>query len=331
MLGPGCWSIRVACSPGANCLEDLIHWLLPPSPSMMPAKKPHVNFAPLSYGRGALQVPNFCPDDPPEPYHKTHWLNLFYPFQKRGTWVAWKPKDLRTIPSQLSSDPSKLSRAFRIQHGQSIYSFHNEKQTLGHVLFEEKSRFCIFAEGRCRVGCPTTANTQPSSPAFQGARADPGMTAVTRMSRGLGGAQAVIAGRIACLFEWLLASVEFANLAMPSGWAEPGACQASWRLPGRQKCFKGYALQSKGIRPWRASWSGVPGLLILPLSGSGSLIIPTFPKVRWAHPKGWLLEEKQALLPHTHPPPPLPPPRRLRVHPVVCLPPGPQLSAVFSN
>ena len=24
MLGPECWRIRVACSPGANCLEDLI-------------------------------------------------------------------------------------------------------------------------------------------------------------------------------------------------------------------------------------------------------------------------------------------------------------------
>ena len=24
MLGPECWSIRVACSPGVNCLEDLI-------------------------------------------------------------------------------------------------------------------------------------------------------------------------------------------------------------------------------------------------------------------------------------------------------------------
>ena len=94
-----------------------------------------------------------------------HIDNLFYPFQKRGTWVAWKPKDLRTIPSQLSSDPSKLLRAFRIQHGHSIYSFHNEKQTLGHMLFEEKSRFCIFAERMCMVGCPTAANMQPSSPA----------------------------------------------------------------------------------------------------------------------------------------------------------------------
>ena len=32
MLGPGCWSIRVACSPGANCLEDLIQWPLPSFP-----------------------------------------------------------------------------------------------------------------------------------------------------------------------------------------------------------------------------------------------------------------------------------------------------------
>lgn len=61
----------------------------------------------------------------------------------------------------------------------------------------------------------------------QGAGADPGVTAAAGMSRGLGGAQAIIAGRTACLFEWLLASAGFATLAMPSGWAEPGACQAS--------------------------------------------------------------------------------------------------------
>ena len=61
----------------------------------------------------------------------------------------------------------------------------------------------------------------------QGAGADPGMTAAAGMSRGLGGAQAIIAGRSTCLFEWLLAFAGFANLAMPSGWAEPGACQAS--------------------------------------------------------------------------------------------------------
>ena len=61
----------------------------------------------------------------------------------------------------------------------------------------------------------------------QGAGADLGMTAVARMSRGLGGAQAIITGRIPCLFEWLLASAGFAYLAMALGWAEPGVCQAS--------------------------------------------------------------------------------------------------------
>lgn len=25
MMGPECWDIRVACSPGANSIEDLVH------------------------------------------------------------------------------------------------------------------------------------------------------------------------------------------------------------------------------------------------------------------------------------------------------------------
>ena len=78
-----------------------------------------------------------------------------------------------------------------------------------------------------RSGVPHHCEHAAQFSSCQGAGADPGMTAVARMSRGLGGAQAIIAGRTACLFEWLLASAGFAELAMPLGWAEPSACQAS--------------------------------------------------------------------------------------------------------
>ena len=132
----------------------------------MPAKNTHFNFAVLSYGRGALQEPNFCPDEAPEPCHKTHWLNLFHPFQRTEefTQVPWKPKGLETTPSQLSPHPVKVSRSFRIQHRCSIYSFYPKKQTLVHMLYQVKSGLCIFAEGSCRAGCLTMPTTSWALP-----------------------------------------------------------------------------------------------------------------------------------------------------------------------
>ena len=330
MLGPGCWSIRVACSPGANCLEDLITLTFVFfSPSMMPAKKPHVNFAPLSYGKGhsGCSISVLMTLQSPIIKH-TDWTSSTLS-RREALGFAGSPRISEWSPVNYLLMPRSCLDLSEFNMDSQFTPFTTKSKLLG-IRWREQ-QILHFCRGKVQGGVPHRHEHAAQFSSCQGARADPGMTTAARTSRGLGGAWVTIAGRTTCLFKRLLASAGFANLAMPSGWAEPGGCQASRRLPGSQKCFRGYGLQSRGIRPWRASWRGVAGLLILPLSGSGSWSIPTFPKVRWAHPKGWLFEGKEALLPRTHPPPPLHPPHRLRVHPVLCLPPGPSPSAVFSN
>ena len=58
MLGPECWSIRVACSPGANCLEDLIHWPLPSFPLLWCQPRSLTStLHPLAMGGGHSRCP----------------------------------------------------------------------------------------------------------------------------------------------------------------------------------------------------------------------------------------------------------------------------------
>ena len=159
MLGPECWSISVACSPGVNCLEDLIltfafFYDVSQETSL------HICI-PLLWEGGALKEPSFCPDEAPEPYQKMHWLTLFHPFQRRSTQGHWNPKGLGATASQLSPDPSKVSGSFRSQCAYSNYSFHHTNQTLGHRSFQAKSRFCLLTEGRCRAGWPTLPTPSP--------------------------------------------------------------------------------------------------------------------------------------------------------------------------
>jgi len=50
----------------------------------MSAKNLHFIFASFCNGSGVLLEPNFCPNEAQESYQKTHWLNLFHPFPRRG-------------------------------------------------------------------------------------------------------------------------------------------------------------------------------------------------------------------------------------------------------
>ena len=156
MLGPECWSIRVACSPGVNCLEDLILTF-----AFFYDVSQETSFylcIPLLWEAGGSGSPTSVL---PEPYQKMHCLTLFHPFQRRSIQGHLNPKGLGATASQLSPDPSKVSGSFRIQHAYSNYSFHHTNQTLGHRSFQAKSRFCVLTEGRYRAGWPTPAIPSP--------------------------------------------------------------------------------------------------------------------------------------------------------------------------
>ena len=142
------------------------------------------------------------------------------PKERGGTLVHWKPRGLEVIPSHLSPDPSKVSRSFRIQAGQSNYPLTTQSELLGISYFKRKD--FVFLQ---RVGAGRGASHhQPIAQCSSSSGADSGMTIGARMSRGLGGAQATGGDRIGHHFEWLLSSAGFAKLARPSGWAEPVAC-----------------------------------------------------------------------------------------------------------
>ena len=143
------------------------------------------------------------------------------PKERGGTPVHWKPKGLEVIPSHLSPDPSKVSKSFRIQAGQSNYPFTTQSELLGISSFKRKEDFVFLQRVGAGRGAP---HHQPIAQCSSSSGADPGMTIGARMSRGLGGAQATGGGRIGHHFEWLLASAGFAKQAMPSGWAETVVC-----------------------------------------------------------------------------------------------------------
>ena len=168
----------------------------------MPAKNTHFNFAALSYGRGALREPNSVLMRLQSPIIKRFGWTCSIPSRGEksslgfpGSPTVWK------WPNQLSLHPVKVSRSSRIQHGQSIYSFYPEKQTLVHMLFQVKSRLCVFVKGSCRTGCLAMPMTSWALPLTENwSWSWHSNNCRTRMSRGLGSAQTMIGGGMVHLF-----------------------------------------------------------------------------------------------------------------------------------
>ena len=246
---------RVACSPGANCLENLIQWPLPSFPLLWCQPRSLMStLHPLAIGGGHSGSPISV------------LMTLQSPIIKHIDWTfsTLSRKEALGFPgSPRISEQSPINYLLIPQSSLDLSEFNMDSQftpftmkskPLGIRCLKRKADLAFLQrEGTAgRGGGEHHREHAVQFSSCQGAGADPGMTAAAGMSRGLSGAQTITAGRSTCLFEWLLAFAGFANLAMPLGWAEPGACQASWRLPGNQKCFRGYALESRGIRPWSA-------------------------------------------------------------------------------
>ncbi|KAM9668110.1 nuclear RNA export factor 3-like [Dama dama] len=91
------------------------------------------------------------------------------------------------------------------------------------------------------------------------------------------------------IFDWLLASVEFVNLVMPSRWAEPVAHQTSGSVAGSRKC----------VRPSITELSHTAtSLLTAPrLRAHDRFISSPPPLPRWSHPRGSCLRKNKLRVP----------------------------------
>jgi len=109
----------------------------------------------------------------------------------------------------------------------------------------------------------------------------------------------MIGSRTTHIFDWLLASVEFVNLVMPSRWVEPVVHQAFCSVACSHKCVRPSTLRIQGIGSWSASWSWAARLLLFSqLPGSGLLIdLSPPPLPRWSHPRGGCWRKNKLRIP----------------------------------
>lgn len=168
--------------------------------------------------REGVWEPSFCPDEAPEPIIKCIDWPPSTPSEGEALWFTGSPRSEWPPVNYLL-----ISQRCQIFHNSNLGSqmtpFTTQRKFLSISCFKHKAGFAFLQKVGARWDAPGLQPLDPS-PASRGSSWSwASNDCRTRMSRGLGGAQPMIGGRIWHLFEWILASAEFANLAMASWWA----------------------------------------------------------------------------------------------------------------
>ena len=201
----------------------MIHWPLPSFPLLWCQTRTFTSsLPPFAMGVGYYWSPISVLMRLKSPIKKHIGWTSSIPSQGEGRHSSsLKAQGSGSDPQSSISQSVKGVQIFQNSSWAVKLSFHYTKQTLGHKLFQEKRRFCVFTEGRCREGCPTPPT---HSPVLQLLWSWPRNDYRGQNEQRAGWCLSTGGGRIGHHFEWLLASAGFTKLAMPSGWAEPVAC-----------------------------------------------------------------------------------------------------------